>query len=173
MTQEQVNTLLREYRALVGRCGHIDAEIQRLRRAICAARAQFAADLAAPSVSRLDGMPPGGQPGSPTERAGLELADGRAFENSDAGLEVRHMEAEIARLEAEREERQLRVRYVESWLNGLPDRERWVIERHLIDGEIWHDIIQQFNARFSDDISRDRLKRLQTRALERIYAMAG
>ena len=172
MTREQVDGMLREYRALIGRCGHIDAEIGRLGRAIEAQRASFERDACAPPVSRLTGMPRGGAPGDPTARTALMLMDGRAFEDSPQRQEIDRLEGEIARLRAEREEKQLRVRFVDSWLSGLPERERWVIERHVIEGEIWHDIIQQFNLRYMDDVSKDRLKRMQQKALGRIYAMA-
>ena len=84
MTREQVDGMLREYRALIGRCGHIDAEIRRLERAIESERAQFERDACAPAVSRLDGMPRSSGQGSPTERVALMLVDGRAFENSDS-----------------------------------------------------------------------------------------
>ena len=173
MTQEQVNAMLREYRGLIGRCGHIDAEILRLERAIQAVKAQFERDLAAPPVSRLDGLPRGTALSDPTQRAALALAEGRAFEDSEAGAEARRLGARIEALCAERGERRLRAQFVESWLSGLPDRERWVIERHIIDGEIWHDIIAQFNRRYDDDISLDRIKRIQKRALSRIYDMAA
>ena len=173
MTHEQVNSALREYRSLIGRCGHIEAEIARLERAIRLERDQFERDMAAPAVSRLTGLPRGSGTGSPTERVALALIDGQAYEESEAGARARRMRAQIAALRSEREERQLRARFVESWLSGLPERERWVIERHIIEGEIWHDIAPQFNARFMDDVSHDRLKRIQKKALEKIYAMAS
>ena len=172
MTHAQVDRMLREYRLLVGRCGHIDAEISRCRRAIEREREQFVADAAAPAVSRLTGMPRGTTPGNPTEKTALMLAEGTAFEFSDARAEIRRLEAQIDALRREREEKALRVQYVESWLSGLADRERWVIERHVIEREIWHDIIPQFNTRFTDDVSKDRLKRLQQRAMQKIYDMA-
>lgn len=173
MTQKQVIAMLREHRGRVGRCGHIDAEILRLQRAIRAARAQYEFDLAAPPMSRLDGMPRSGFSGSPTERAAMAMADERRFEESEAREIIRRLEVEIARLQAEREELALWIQYVDSWLAGLPDQERWVIERHLVDGEIWHEISLQYRDRFCDDISRDRLKRMQQRALDRIWAMVS
>ena len=174
MDREQINDMLRAYRGRVGRCAHIETEIRRLERRIAEERERYAQELAAPPVSRLDGMPRGGAPfDSRTERVALALADGSAFDAEAFQAAVRRLEAEIDRLRAERAEQQLGVAYVESWLSGLPERERWVIERHVIDGEIWHDIITEFNARFDDAVSRDRLKRIQQRALEKIYAMAA
>ena len=173
MTHEQVNAALKEYRATIGHCGHLEAEIRRLRRAIRSVREGFARDLADPPVSRLDGAPRATTPSNPTERIALTLAEGSAFARSDAGAQVKRIEAQIAALASELESGRLQVQYVDSWLSGLPERERWVIERHVIEGEIWHDVIASFNARFGDDISRDRLKRLQQRALERIYAIAA
>lgn len=173
MTHEQVDAMLRDFRLLIGRCGHIDAEIGRLRRAIAQERERFVRDAAAPPVSSLTGMPRGTSIGRPTERIALMLADGEAFEASEERAAIRRFEAQIEALRMERAEKQLRVQYVNSWLNGLAERERWVIERHIIDREIWHDIIIQFNARYTDDVSKDRLKRLQRRALDKIYDMAA
>lgn len=172
MTREQVDGMLKEYRLLIGRCGHIDAEIRRLEGSIAAARERFVREAAAPPVSRITGLPRGSAVGNPTERIALMLADGSALEVSDTGAAIRAMEARIDALSREKAEKQLRVEYVRSWLEGLADRERWVIEHHIIDREIWHDIIIAFNQRYTDDVSKDRLKRLQQRALEKIYSMA-
>ena len=173
MTLEQVNGLLGDYRQLAGRCGHIEAEISRLKQEIAREKAEFEMDAAAPPVARLTGLPGGTGIAKPTERVALMLADGEAYRNSDACRRARQKEARIAALETELEEKRLWVRYVNAWLNGLADRERWVVEHHVIDGEIWHDIIQQFNRRYDDDVSRDRLKRIQQRALQKIYDMAA
>ena len=173
MTREQVDALILGYHEMVGRCGHIGAEIARLEQDIQRVREEFERDAAAPSVSRIDGMPRGTALPDPTQRIALMLADGEAYQKSDAYRRECALRSEIAALERERAEKRLHIQYVDSWLNGLADRERWVIERHLIDGDIWHDIITPFNRRYDDDVTKDRLKRIQQKALEKIYGMAA
>ena len=85
-------------------------------------------------------------------------------EGSPEGREIQRLQLENARMAAELETRQMQVDYVDCWLEGLTDRERWVIQHHIIDREIWHDIMIAFNARYTDDVSKDRLKRIQPQA---------
>ena len=173
MTRTQVNEALLNYRAAQGRRGHVEAEIRRIQREIRAVRERLSRNMASAPVSRLVGAPRSTTTaGSPTERLGLALADGRCWASDEARAALQPLEDALARLEREREANRLLAQYVESWLTGLPERERWVIERHIIEGEIWHEVIPQFKTRFGDEVSRDRLKRMQQRALERIYAMA-
>lgn len=173
MTREQVDALLLGYHEMVGRCGHIGAEIASLEQKITGIREEFERDAAAPAISRIDGMPRGTTLSDPTQCIALKLADGEAYRQSDAYRRECALRDEIAALERERAEKRLRIQYVDSWLSGLADRERWVIERHLIDGDIWHDIITPFNRRYDDDVTKDRLKRIQQKALEKIYGMAA
>lgn len=173
MTQEQINGALANYKQMIGRCGHIDIEVERLQKSIARAHECYTRDLASPGISHITGMPRGGAMGRPTEQAALSLAEGEGFERSFYGAQARECEHQIRELRAELDEKRMLIAYVQSWLEGLTERERWVIERHIIEREIWYDIIPQFNARFVDNITRDRLKRLQKQALERIYAMAA
>ena len=172
MDREQVDALLRDYRDNIGRCGHLRVEIRRNELRIERARAEFRHDAAGPGVSRMTGMPRGTAPGDPTAALGLMLAGDEVPEDSPQGREIARLRLEIARQTAELDMRQTQVDFVNCWLEGLTERERWVIERHIIDREIWYDVMLAFTRRYADDISKDRLKRLQARALERIYSIA-
>ena len=173
MDRDHVNAMLRDYRDNLGRCGHLRMEIKRNEMQIARALESFRKEAAGPSVSRLTDAPRGSVPGDPTAALGLMLAGDEVPEDSPQGREIARLRLENARLAAELDVRQMKVEYVDSWLNGLTDRERWVIEHHIIDREIWYDVMIAFNKRYTDDVSKDRLKRLQTRALERIYAIAS
>ena len=173
MTQEQVLKMLREYHVNAGRCEYIEAEIRRLRQAAERLEPAFERDVTALPACRPDGMPRGGAPGRPTERIAAALADGEAFRQSEYGREARRIAEQIEALKRELEEKRLIVQYVDSWLKALTERERCVIERHLIEHEIWYDIAGTFKSRFSDEITTGRLKRLQQQALRKIYAIAG
>lgn len=172
MEKERVDALLRDYRENIGRCGHLRMEIKRNAFRMDQAREAFRREALGPGVSQCTGAPRGTTPGNPTEALGLMLAEGHVPEDSPQGREITRLKLESARMSAEMGVRQMQVDYVDCWLAGLTDRERWVIEHHIIEREIWHDIMIAFNQRYADDVSKDRLKRIQSRALERIYAMA-
>ena len=173
MTREQIVQALTAHHTAIGRCGHIQAEIDRLRQTAAHIRAQREADMAAPPVSRLDRMPRGSAAGQPTERIALALLDEAAFEASEAGAACRKIDAQIEALRREDEACRLNVRFVESWLAGLAERERCVIERRLIEGETWRDATAHFSARFGDEMSIDRMKRLLQRAIDHICDIAA
>ena len=172
MDREQVDALLKDYRDNVGRCGHLRMEMKRNAFQMDQLREAFRREAAGPGVSRMTGMPRSATPGDPTAALGLVLAGDEVPEDSPQGREITRYRLENARLAAELDVRQMKVEYVDCWLQGLTDRERWVIEHHIIDREIWYDVMIAFNKRYTDDVSKDRLKRLQSRALERIYSMA-
>ena len=86
--------------------------------------------------------------------------------------ELKDIEIKIAALKAEHEQRSTTVMYVQSWLSGLAERERWVVEAQVIDGVFWRDVASRYRQHFEEDCSKDTLKRYRDRALEKIYEMA-
>ena len=166
MTREKVDEMLKAYRFEVGRCGHLEAEISQLEKAIQQATATLDEDVTAAKPQQLSGMPHGSTVGSPTERLGIMLASGWIPD------EIREMQDELKETRQEYERRYFTVMFVTAWLNGLPERERWIVEHQVIDGEYWKEVIAKFNAAFREDASKDSLKRLKQRAMEKIYRMA-
>lgn len=167
MTRERVDEMLKTYRFEVGRCGHLQAEIKLLNMEIERDKANMAADLVGPGAQEITDMPRGTTVGNPTERYGLMLASGWMPD------EIRQKEARVAELSAEFEERSKTVMYVDAWLMGLPERERWMIEKQVIDGAFWKEVGSQYMERFGENVSKDTLKRIRDKALERIYKMAS
>ena len=86
--------------------------------------------------------------------------------------ELQEIDVKIAALEDEYNTRHLTVMYVQSWLAGLTERERWVVEAQVIDGVFWKDVCSRYRQHFEEDCSKDTLKRYRDRALDKIYAMA-
>lgn len=166
MRREKVDEMLKAYRFEVGRCGHLEAEISQLEKAIQQATATLDEDVTAVKLQQLSGMPHGSTVGNPTERLGIMLASGWIPE------EIREMQDELKETRQEYERRYFTVMFVTAWLNGLPERERWIVEHQVIDGEYWKEVIAKFNAAFQEDASKDSLKRLKQRAMEKIYRMA-
>ena len=166
MRREKVDEMLKAYRFEVGRCGHLEAEISQLEKAIQQATATLDEDVTAVKPQQLSGMPHGSTVGSPTERLGIMLASGWIPD------EIREMQDELKETRQEYERRYFTVMFVTAWLNGLPERERWIVEHQVIDGEYWKEVIAKFNVAFQEDASKDSLKRLKQRAMEKIYRMA-
>ena len=166
MRTEKVDEMLKTYRFDVGRCGHLETEIRKLERAIAFHKGQLAEDAQAVNSQQISDMPRGTALGNPTERIGLMLASGWTPDY------IREMEGELSALKSEYEERYFTVLFVSSWLKGLTERERWIIEHQIIDGEYWKDVIAGYRTEFSEDSSKDSLKRLKQRALGKIYEMA-
>lgn len=166
MTRERIEEMLKTYRFEVGRCGHLETEMEQLKREIENAKAGLAGDLAGPGAQTISDMPRGTAVGNPTEKLGIMLASGYKSE------EMQDMEAKLAELLAEYTERKKTVVYVERWLNGLPERERWMIEMQVVDGVIWREIIVKYPERFGEYRSKDTLKRIRDRAFELIIDMA-
>jgi len=167
MRREKVDEMLKAYRFEVGRCGHLETEINRLRKEIDLCRSSLAEDAASIQSQQLTGMPHGTTVSSPTERIGIMLASGWQPEYLGS------MEAELRRLEDEYSERHFTVLFVSSWLQGLSERERWIIEHQVIDGEYWKDIATAYKLAYSEECSKDSLKRLKLRAMSKIYEMAS
>lgn len=166
MTQERVLQMLKSYRFEVGRCGHLIAEIRVLERDIERQKADMVETLASPKPQQLTDMPHGTQIGNPTEKFGLMLASG--YETP----EIEAMRAKVVELSAEYDERSDVVNHVSSWLAGLDERGRWVVEAQVIDGVTWREIISRYRQHFGDDASKDTLKRVRDRSMQTIYRMA-
>ena len=115
MLPEQVDEMLKNYREYTGRCRFIDLDIQRLEREIERRKRDAVQDLVLPGRS-LDGMPRGNRIVSPTESAGLRLADGYIPED------VPLLQEQIKRLKREREEKSMTLHFVDAWLSGLNDK---------------------------------------------------
>ena len=166
MTRERVDEMLKSYRFEVGRCGHLLAEIELTKREIEQAKAVMVSDLIGPGAQVITDMPRGTTVGNPTEKYGAMLADGWVSD------EIKAREIELARLQGEYDERHKTVVFVESWLNGLPERERWMVEMQVMDAVIWREILNKYQQTFGEYRSKDTLKRLRDRGLDMIYDMA-
>lgn len=166
MNQVTVDSMLKGYKCARGRCGHLAAEMELLSRQIKVAENSRASDLAAIRPQQLTDMPHGTQVGNPTEKFGLMLASGWESE------ELKDLLEQYAKIKAQHSNLEITVSFVESWLSGLTERERWVVEQQIIEGRFWRDIQTDYRKRFEEICSKDTLKRLRARAMEKIYKMA-
>lgn len=166
MTPERIDEILKSYRLDKGRCMHLLAEMSILEKQIVAEKKITAEELAAPHAQTITDMPRGTGIGNPTEKYGIMLADGYKTP------ELIALEGKQAKLKAEYDNCIQNVEFVEAWFSGLSERERWIVENQVIDGLSWKSAVLGYIAKFGDDTSKDTLKRLKDRAMDRIYQMA-
>ena len=166
MTPERIDEILARYRSDTGRCGCLEMQIRELETAIQRARANLVEDLASVRSQEITDMPKGTATGNPTEKVRILLASGWVTG------EIHEMEAQLALLREEYGQRSFGVLYIDNCLKGLSPKERWIVENQVIDGEYWKEVVAKFKADFHEDTSKDSLKRLKQRALDKIYRMA-
>lgn len=166
MELERIQLMLKDYKACLGRCNHLKTEMNVLERQIEVIKADTAETLASPKPRVLSDMPRGTTIGNPTEKYGGMLADG--FKTDEQVL----LEGKLAQITAEYNEKIATVEYVNSWMSGLSDRERVVIRSNMIEGDTWKDTVNSYNQRFGDTVSKDTLKRIKDRAMDKIIEMA-
>lgn len=166
MTREQVDTLLASYRVNLGRKGHLETTIMDLEQKINAAEEQVVDDLSLHAVS-IDGMPHGNKVGSPTERIAIDLTEGKTIPMLEEAKQ------ELNGLYAEHRELTLKISYVDSWMKGLTPREQWVLNHQVIDRDFWRDVIVEYSAAYNEQVTKDRLKRIRSEGMSKVYKMAG
>ena len=166
MQREKIDTMLGAYRENAARAQHLSVRIQ----ALTAMAEEYKAH-ATDNLTRITpaySLTPGGGPvSSKVERLAIMLADG------DSPAEIKEIMLDIEAAAAELKEVQTACEFVEAWLQGLQARERYVLTTHIIDGQVWREVITGFNSEFGVIYSRTGLKQILTRALDKIYRIAG
>lgn len=167
MTRAQVDEYLATYRECVGRMGSLKLTIRRQRAELEDRKRNLAADAALETPEREEGMPHGSGVGNPVERIVLKYADGFL------PAEIIEEEKGLRALEEELAYRQRVVQYVDAWLKGLNEREAWIIHHKVIDSDYsWREVITMYRLQYGEEYSRDALKRIKERAMEKIYRFA-
>ena len=166
MVPEKVDQLLKDHKMTVGRHKYLVSMIDELK---CQAEEwskNIAEDIVTLGNQSIDGMPHGTTVGNPTERFGIMLASGF----TPAGL--KELEHEIRQLEKEAHEKAVSIKIVEAWLDGLTEKERWIVEKQLIDGMYWREVVSEYHRRYGEEYSKEGLKRIRDSAVSKIHKMA-
>lgn len=166
MQPEQVLSMLRSYRGCAARITHIRCEIQMEK-----ARLKWLEETAVEDMQHvtasLTGMPRSGRIGDQSANIAVKLADG--YETD----EVKQTRRRILDLEANARILELTSAFVEAWLSGLTQKERFVIERRTIDGMTWECVAEDYEKEFGVHYSKDTVRRINRAALEKIYRIAS
>ena len=167
MLPERVDVMLHNYREYSGRCKYLENLIPMLEEEVVKIKSKMASDLVSIGGMNLDGMPHGTGVGKPTERAGVLLADGY---QSDQMIETQER---IKNAKEEYKEKLPTVVFVEAWMKGLTERERWIVENQVIDSVTWREIIAQYHIKFGEPRTKRSLQMLRDKAMDKIYELAS
>lgn len=167
MLPERADQMLRDYKVFLGRCKYLTALIPWLKAEAADWKQNMAEELSSIGSQNMDGMPHGTMIGNPTERFGIMLADGYTPDG------LKEMEKQIEEYEKELKEKSTTVFFVEAWLAGLTEKERWIIQSQVIDGLYWREIIMEYHRKYGEEYSREGLKKIRDGAMNKIHQMAS
>lgn len=160
MTREHICSLLREYKRNKGKLAHLRVDIKWLE---SVTGGDFIKDMAY-SAQILTDMPRGNETSDPTAKIAVSVAD-------NGEKLKRHYAVELERMEARKIELLRDCGYVEAWLEGLPEKERDVIQWHEIDGKTWAEVTGLFDEKYGHKYSGDGMKTIKKRAVSYIFEM--
>lgn len=167
MLQASVDKMLEEYKSCLGRCRHLDLQILIYEKEIERIKRTAAEDIVYTKGCSQDGMPHGTSVGNPTERMGIMLASG--YESPELSSLVKMYEE----FKKELDEKIVTIQFVEAWMQGLTQKERWMIEGKVFEGKTYNELILEYKTRFNENCSRDKLRELRKIAMKKIYEMAS
>jgi len=167
MLPERADQMLRDYKMFLGRCKYLSALIPELKAEAAAWRDNLAEELCSIGGQNLDGMPHGSTVGNPTERLGIMLADGYTPDG------LKELEKQIVDYERELSEKSMTVHFVDAWLDGLTEKESWIVRMQVIEGAYWREIVMEYHRRYGEEYSREGLKKIKDGAIAKIHQMAS
>lgn len=167
MQREQVKRMLESYRQCRARRDSLALEIELAERQLAEARERMTEDAVLPG--RDMAFIPGGGTGDPTARMAVKFASGYQPRY------ILEMAGDVRRMRDEMRECEAVCRCVEAWRGVLNDRELLVIDKHVIGGESYADVLEAFARQFPATAltSLDGVKCVNKRAISKIYAAAG
>lgn len=167
MRVDMVDRMLMDYRRCAARRDFLQVEITRAEEEMKRAEKRLVEDSVLPG--RGMDMPLGTGTGDPTARMAVRFLSGYR------PAYMQEMAGDIRRLRDEMGECDWVCRAVNAWRGALSDRERLVIDRHVIGGESYNEVLAAFAQAYPGTAltSRDGLRRLKNRAMEKVYAAAG
>lgn len=162
-----MNRMLSDYRRCAARRDFLKAQIPLAERQLAEEKESMLENAVLPG--RAPGTPGGGGPGNPTARLAVKFASGYQPQY------IREMAGDLRRMQDELQECDTVCRCVDAWRTALNERERLVIDLHVIGGESYAEVLEAFARRFPATAitSRDGLRRMKQRAMAKIEAAAG
>lgn len=158
--------MLANYREYAGRCMYLEFMIAKKEAELRSLQQTLIEDSVS-CTQVISDMPRGGALSDPTARLGAAVADG--YESD----QIKQVKAEIEALQNELDAKQPTILFVSALLEGLSEKERWIVEKQVIDGAYWREVIFGYRTKFGDTYSKDGLKRIKKAALQKLYRIAS
>ena len=160
MTKESVIQYLGQYLECSARCEYLEREIPRLENIINSLKNDII-ENEVHITQIISDMPRGSTTSDPTAILAMKIANG--YEPGD----IQEIEAEISQKKTERRYKELIVWTINTGLDALTPKERFLVEHKYIQEDFWRNIVEEFNQQFGEAYNnKDTLKRLLNKGLE-------
>lgn len=163
MTRDELVEMLRAHKVTRARRANLAIEAEEMLIRINRAAANDAVVMANRAPGG-DGTPRGNRISKPVEAAGIRSMDGDVSEQMAMWLEEsKQMQEELLRLGRMNDR-------VENAMRALSERERVVVERHIMDGVSWAELVAMSPRIFGVTLSRGTLRRIKDGALDKMLS---
>ena len=164
MNTDQVDAMLRSYKAYKARKGHLQNEVAFAERRLAYLK-QNAMYEEALGAQQYDGMPHGSGISNPVENLIIKYDEGYTPKY------IKDMHRDIEPLRRELFEIDLVISFVDSWMLALTEREAFIVQQHIIEGRFWKDVLDEYEAKWGL-FSKEGLRKMKKKALCKIYEAA-
>lgn len=163
MTQEQIEGMLKEYKQCVGSVAILEIRLKDAVQNADMVRNTIIENIAYPPTY-LSGMPRSGKIADPAANLAVNICESKIFSHFDR--QERELQKELSMKRAV-------ICTVEALLSGLREKERWIVERHSIEGAYWREVEVDYRMRYGEAYTRAALKRIKRQAILKMVEMSG
>lgn len=164
MDAREVDKLLASYNHCRARAAHIRTQLALMQHQLSVETTNAMAGEALHAQS-YDVMPHGNLPGNPVESLVLRYLSGYQPQY------IREIQQNMDKAKDELYEVETVVSFVNSWMLCLNERERFVVEKQVIEGYTWSDLLGEYEARYGQ-FGKEGLRKMKRRAMNKIYDTA-
>lgn len=159
MSIQTILQLLTDYKANKARYAYLEIAIIEFQEQIDSEERNILRNEVMSSPEQ-DGMPKGNAVTSQVENLVVRVVDGWTPEY------LKEMQKDMRDLMREKEELRRKVGYVDAWMLALNEKQRWIIQTHIIDGMSWTEAAADWRKRYEGVVSKATLKRLKNSAMD-------
>lgn len=164
MSPEQVDRMLSSYRGCLARAAYLEKQIEILKPQYERAKEHMIEEDVLHSQN-LDGMPHASGVSNPVEALVLK------YESGYQPRIIKDMFGDLVRATDELNEMRAVTGFVDGIMLALTDRERFVIEHHLIDKKTWMTVLDLYETKFGQ-FGKEGLRKLTKKARAKLYEAA-
>lgn len=164
MDTDSVDKMLAAYNQCKARVTHIRNQLAIMERQLEYEKAH-AMEGEALHAQSYDPTPHGNMPGNPVESLVLRYISGYQPKY------IKDLQKDVDKVKDELYECEMVIQFVDGWLLCLNEREKFVIERHVIANGTWRGVLDEYEDKFGP-FGKEGLRKLKKRALNKIYEAA-